>query len=74
MAKVVSRRTITLIVLGVLALITIDVRGVEEASDRGNVAGMMGHLAIPIILLLAMLVVICLPRAKAAQSKPEEKP
>ncbi len=74
MAKVGSRRTIALIILGVLVLATMNVRGIEEASDRGDVEGMMGHLALPVVLLLAMLVVICWPRAKAVQSKPDEKP
>jgi hypothetical protein len=42
MAKVISPRTIAVVVLGVLALRSIDVRGIEKASDIGNVAGIMG--------------------------------
>jgi hypothetical protein len=71
MAKVISPRTIAVVVLGVLALRSIDVRGIEKASDIGNVAGMMSLLTIPIILVLAMLGLLFWPRVRTGKVEPD---
>ncbi|MGD0956384.1 MAG: hypothetical protein ABR953_06080 [Candidatus Acidiferrales bacterium] len=70
MAKIVSRRTIALLVLGVLAILTTNVRGMEEAADHGDAPGMLGHLFIPTILLLAMIVLMFWPSARGGKVEP----
>jgi hypothetical protein len=62
MKKLSPGRIVALIILGVLALRSIDVRGIEADSDVGNVAGMMGRILIPVVFVVAMLGVIFWPR------------
>ena len=62
MKKLGTGRIVAMIILGVLALRSINVRGIEAASDVGDVAGKMGHILVPIVCVAAMLGVIFWPR------------
>jgi hypothetical protein len=60
-----STRIVVLILLGFLAMRSINIRGMEEASADGNTAALLGHVAAPLTFVLAMLVIIFWPwRAK----------
>src|SRR5579864_9473187 len=64
MTKPTTGRIVALVVLGVLALRSLDVRGIERASDVGDLATMLGILTVPMLFVLAMIGVMFWGRKK----------
>ena len=57
----ISARTGALVVLGFLAVRSINIRGIEKASQHGDTAAILGHVTIPMTIVLVMLVIIFWP-------------
>ena len=60
-------RTAALVILGFLAFRSINIRGFEEASNRGAIGEMVGHTVAPMIFVLMMLGIIFWPKKKKGE-------
>jgi hypothetical protein len=71
--KILSVRTVVLVLLGFFAVRSIDVTGMEEAARRGHTQEVLGIATVPVIFVLIMLAIIFWPRKKGEKHRASDR-